>query len=87
MQSLEARIADRKKRRQLETKKRNDVGIAAEGEIDLSKLKKADLITYANEHNIDISEAKTNADIIAAIEAADEDEVQSTGGGKNPWNQ
>lgn len=87
MQSLEARIADRKKRRQLENKKRDDVGVAAEGEVDLSTMKKAELVAYAAANGIDISEAKTNAQIIEAIEAAEDDGEAEPTVGSNPWNK
>lgn len=38
--------------------------------VDPSKMSKADLEAYAAEKGVDIAEAKTKADIIAAIEAA-----------------
>ncbi|HWL06731.1 MAG TPA: hypothetical protein VNQ99_17645 [Xanthobacteraceae bacterium] len=42
-------------------------------EVDLSKLKKDDLEALAAERGVDISEAKTKAEIVALLEAAEAD--------------
>lgn len=40
------------------------------GKVSLKSMKKAELITFAKENNIEVSEKATNAELIEAIEAA-----------------
>lgn len=39
--------------------------------VDLDKMKKADLLAYAEARSIDLGEARTNAEMVAAIRAAE----------------
>jgi len=54
------------------TGQENDADDADADELDLNSMTKAELIEYAEEHEIDLGDASKKADILAAIELAKE---------------
>lgn len=64
-------IAAKIRNKSLFTDSETTSGSSGSSSVDLGSMKKAELIAHAEQHGIDLEGAKTNAEIISAIEAAE----------------